>query len=99
MNFLLDIIIFFYIIFAGFRGFYRGFLEQIGQILSLTISFLVSFTYADKFSTFYVKKIPFESNVVYFFSRKSVHYRRTCVLAIGCGIVSTAVSSSNMCIL
>ena len=63
---LVDIIIFFFIVFSGIRGFLSGFLEQIGQTLGLVISILVSFTYSIKFSEYYIEKVPLEIETFYF---------------------------------
>ena len=62
---LLDIIILFFIVFSGIRGFLSGFLEQIGQTLGLVISILVSFTYSVKFSEYYIEKVPLEIGTFY----------------------------------
>ena len=66
MGVLLDIIIFLFIVFSGFRGFLSGFLEQIGQTLGLIISILISFTYSIKLSEYYIEKVPLEIGTFYF---------------------------------
>ena len=63
---MLDVIILFFIVLSGYRGFFSGFLEQIGQTLGLVISILVSFTYSIKLSEYYIEKVPFEIGTFYF---------------------------------
>ena len=44
MNFIIDGLIFFFIITMAIRGFFRGFIEEFGQMIGLIISSLISLT-------------------------------------------------------
>ena len=66
MNFLLDILILSFIVLCTIKGFNSGIIEQVGQILGLAISTLISFKYSGRLSEAFLDKVPFEFGVFYF---------------------------------
>ena len=60
MNFIIDGLIFFFIITMAIRGFFRGFIEEFGQMIGLIISSLISLTQFYKISNYLSKMLFLE---------------------------------------
>ena len=50
MSWILDVLAYVYIIFLGYNGFNRGFIEEVGQLIGLTLAIAISISWASDLS-------------------------------------------------